>query len=73
MEYIMNKEKFANPPRKEATRIGFETAERIYLANASLKTKEVVKLIADECGVNETRAYYYLYWPRRKLRNQIKL
>ena len=69
----MNKEKFVNPPRKEATRVGFEIAKRIYLANASLKTKEVVKLIADECGVNETRAYYYLYWPRRKLRNQIKL
>jgi hypothetical protein len=69
----MNKEKFVNPPRKEATRVGFETALRIYLANSNLKTKEVVKLIADECSVNETRAYYYLYWPRRKLRNPIKL
>ena len=54
-------------PKKEATRIGFETAEKLYKDNPGMKTKDLVKLIAETCQVNETRAYYFLYWPRRQL------
>lgn len=54
-------------PKKEATRIGFETAEKLYRDNPGMKTKDLVKLIAETCQVNETRAYYFLYWPRRQL------
>jgi hypothetical protein len=54
-------------PKKEATKLGFETAESLYKANPGMKTKDLVKLIAEACQVNETRAYYFLYWPRRQL------
>lgn len=54
-------------PKKEATRLGFETAEKLYVQNPGMKTKDLVKLIAEVCQVNETRAYYFLYWPRRNL------
>lgn len=54
-------------PKKEATRLGFETAEKLYRDNPGMKTKDLVKLIAEMCQVNETRAYYFLYWPRRNI------
>lgn len=55
-------------PKKEATRKGFEIAEKLYLDNPGMKTKDLVNMVAEACQVNQSRAYYLLYWPRRNLR-----